>query len=100
MKKKLSPITPGEILKEEFLVPLSISMSALSRELHVPENRISQIISGKRTISVDTAYRLGKFFKTGPEFWMNIQATYDLRMQKDAWEKVAPTIHECDLMAA
>ncbi len=100
MTKKLPPITPGEILKEEFLIPLNMTMSKLAKEIHVPENRISQIIAKKRDITVDTAFRLGKFFKTGPEFWLNLQTTCNLRTQQEKWQKIEPTIPEHERLAA
>jgi addiction module HigA family antidote len=69
---------PGEILKEEFLVPLGISMNALARAIRVPANRISDIVAGERGVSADTAMRLARYFRTSDEFWMNLQATHDL----------------------
>lgn len=71
-------IHPGEVLLEEFLRPLNISQTRLSLEIHVPAPRINAIVRGTRAISADTALRLGKYFDTGPEFWMNLQANYDL----------------------
>lgn len=71
------PVHPGEILSEE-LEESGISATELARQIEVPANRISQIIRGKREVSADTALRLGHWFKTGPEFWMNLQAQYDL----------------------
>ena len=71
------PIHPGEILKDE-LEALDMSASDLARAAHVPANRISQILSGKRNISADTALRLGKLFATGPQFWLNLQLAYEL----------------------
>jgi antitoxin HigA-1 len=75
-------ITPGEFLVEEFLEPLGITGNALALALHVPSNRISAIIKGQRTISADTALRLAQYFGTTPEFWMNLQATYELDRAK------------------
>ncbi len=75
------PIHPGEILKDE-LEALDMSASALARAIHVPANRVSQIASGKRNISADTALRLGKLFGTGPQFWLNLQVAYELDMAK------------------
>ena len=72
-----TPIHPGEILADE-LVELKISASELAREIHVPPNRISQILAGKRAITAETALRLGKWFGTGPHIWLNLQQTYDL----------------------
>ena len=71
------PIHPGEFLRDE-LEEIQISATQLSRKIGVPPNRISQILRGKRDISADTALRLGKFFGTGPELWMNLQYSYDL----------------------
>jgi addiction module HigA family antidote len=71
------PIHPGEILTDE-LEAINMSASALARSIFVPVNRISQILSGKRNISADTALRLGKFFGTGPRFWLNLQIAYEL----------------------
>ncbi len=79
MKEKLIPITPGEILLEEFLKPLEISQNQLAKDINVPPNRISQIIHGKREITVDTALRLGRYFGIEPEFWLNLQARYNMK---------------------
>lgn len=79
MPKK--PIHPGEILKDE-LEAMEMSASALARAIHVPANRISQILSGRRNISADTALRLGKLFSTGPQFWLNLQVAYELDVAK------------------
>ena len=73
------PIHPGEILSDE-LVELNISASALARQINVPPNRISQIIQGKRAITGDTALRLGHWFGTSPQFWLNLQSQFDLRL--------------------
>ena len=80
MEKKLSPITPGDVLIEEFLRPLGISQSQLAKDINVPANRISQIIHGKREISADTALRLGKYFGIEPEFWLNLQLRYNMKI--------------------
>lgn len=74
---KREAIHPGEFLADE-LVEIEITPTELSRQIDVPPNRISQIIHGKRDITADTALRLGQFFGTGPELWMNLQKTYDL----------------------
>jgi addiction module HigA family antidote len=81
-KKLLDPITPGEILKEDFMEPLEISINKLSRDLGVPPNRISEIVNGKRAITADTALRLQRYFNIEAQFWLNLQAEYDLRMTK------------------
>lgn len=79
MTKKLPPITPGEILLEEFLKPMNITQTQLARDINVPANRISQIIHGKREITTDTALRLGKYFEIEPEFWLNLQMRYNIK---------------------
>lgn len=79
-RKHLDPIPPGEILFEEFMQPLGISMSALARDLGVPPNRISEIVGGKRALTADTALRLALYFGTTPELWLNLQTDYDLRI--------------------
>jgi len=78
MTRRISPIHPGEILLEEFMKPMSISQYKLAKELHVGPIRISEIIHGKRSITADTAIRLGCYFNMEAKFWMNLQASYDL----------------------
>lgn len=80
--KLLSPIHPGEILSEEFMRPLGISMNGLARDLHVPPNRVHGILHGTRSISADTALRLGRYFNTTAELWINLQTSYDLRLAR------------------
>ncbi len=89
MAKKLPLITPGEILLEEFLQPLGVTQSQLAKDIRVPANRVSQIIHGKREITADTALRLGKYFGIEPEFWMNLQVRYNMKL---AQEKVGRQI--------
>jgi addiction module HigA family antidote len=79
MKNRMRPIHPGEILREEYLVPLDMSANRLAASLHVPSNRISAIVNGERNITADTALRLAKFFGTAPEFWLNLQQAFELR---------------------
>lgn len=74
---------PGEILLEEFLKPLAISQNKLAMELRVPCHRINEIVRGRRGISADTALRLARFFGTSPDFWMNLQQSYDLAAARD-----------------
>jgi len=71
-------IPPGEILLEEFLLPMKISQNKLAMDIRVPTPRINAIVNGKRAITADTALRLGRYFGTGPEFWINLQSNYDL----------------------
>ena len=86
MTRKLELITPGEILLEEFLVPLGISQNRLSRDINVPVGRINDIVHGRRSITANTALKLGKYFGNSPEFWMGLQAEYDLRKaRRDYW---------------
>ncbi len=92
-KKLLDPIPPGEILMEEFMKPMAISINALARDIDVPPNRISEIIRGKRAITADTALRLGKYFGVSPEIWLDLQTDYDLRvMRRRAWPQIEPRI--------
>jgi len=83
MSKALKPVHPGEILREEFLKPLRLSMNALALDLHVPVTRIAELVHERRAITPDTALRLARYFKTTPEFWMNLQVTFDLETAKD-----------------
>jgi addiction module HigA family antidote len=78
----LSPVHPGEILTEEFLAPMGITKNKLAMDLGIPASRIDQIAKGRRSISADTAFRLSIYFKTSPEFWMNLQTAYDLKNEK------------------
>lgn len=78
MRKKLHPVHPGEVLFEEFLKPMGISQNKLALNICVPPRRINEIVLGKRGITADTALRLAKFFGTSAEFWLGIQAQYDL----------------------
>ena len=81
-KKLLDPIKLGEILREDFMEPLGISINQLSRDLSVPPNRISEIVNGKRSITADTALRLQRYFGLEAQFWLNLQTEFDLRMMK------------------
>ncbi|WP_088507159.1 HigA family addiction module antitoxin [Burkholderia ubonensis] len=88
LKNGMRPIHPGEILREEFLTPLEMSVNALALALNVPATRLHEIVKERRGIMADTAYRLARYFDTSPEFWLNLQATYDL--------KTLPTRNEID----
>ena len=83
MIEKFSPVHPGEILLEEFLKPMGLSQYALAKEINVPAHRINEIVHGDRSISADTALRLSLYFGMTENFWMNLQARYDLEIQKD-----------------
>jgi antitoxin HigA-1 len=82
----LPPIHPGEILHEEFLKPFGMSMNKLAEELHVPTNRITQIVDGRRSITGETALRLARYFGTSAEFWLGMQRDYDLQVARDEFE--------------
>ena len=84
--KKLPPIHPGEILMEEFLEPMGISQYRLAKDISVPPRRINEIVHGKRSITADTALRLGRFFGMSPQFWLNLQTRYDLEITEDLLE--------------
>ncbi len=81
--RKLPPIHPGEILLEEFLKPMGISQYQLAKDLSVPPRRVNEIVLGKRAISPDTALRLSRYFALSEQFWLNLQARYDLETEKD-----------------
>ena len=85
-KKKLPPIHPGEILMDEFLEPMGISQYRLAKNISVPPRRINEIVHGKRSITADTALRLGRFFGMSPQFWLNLQTRYDLEVTEDLLE--------------
>jgi addiction module HigA family antidote len=92
-KKQLDPIPPGEILLEEFMRPLDLSINALARAIDVPPNRVSEIVNGKRAITADTALRLGKYFGVSPELWLDLQSDYDLRVaRRNEWPKIEPRV--------
>ena len=82
-KRKLEPVHPGEVLLEDFLKPLEMSQYRLAKGLSVPPRRINEIVLGKRAITADTALRLARFFGTSDQFWLNLQAAYDLDVERD-----------------
>jgi len=85
--KKLAPIYPGEILKEDFLKPFKLSEYRLAKDINVPPRRINEIIHGKRAISANTALRLGKYFGTTAQFWLNLQSHFDLEIEEEKLAK-------------
>ena len=89
MTRLLPPIHPGEVLKEEFMLPLELSANALARALRVPTNRISAIVNGERGVTADTALRLAKALGTTPDFWLNLQKQYDLDCARDEAKDLA-----------
>ena len=92
-KEYLDPIHPGEILLEDFMKPLNVSINALSRHVNVPPNRISEIVNAKRAITADTALRLGKYFNVSPEIWLDLQSDFDIRKaQHTTWPQIEPLI--------
>jgi addiction module HigA family antidote len=82
-RRRTPPIHPGEILREEFLAPLAISQYRLAKDVSVPPRRINEIVRGMRAITADTALRLARYFGTTDRFWLNLQARYDLEVERD-----------------
>ena len=85
--RQLKNIHPGEVLKEEFLEPMGISVYRVSKETGLSQTRLSQVIKGKRRMSAETAVKLGKFFDMEPEFWMNLQSMYDIEDARKQYKK-------------
>ena len=81
-KNEFAPVTPGEMLKEEFLAEYGLSQNQLAKAIHISPNRIAEIVNNRRRITADTAVRLGLYFGNTPEFWMNLQSYYDLKMAR------------------
>lgn len=101
MAGKLKPISPGEILLEEFLRPFGISQSRLARDLNVPVGRVNDIVQGKRSITPDTALRLAVYFNMTPEFWINLQSHYDLKLAKqNLLPKIERSVRRAEKKAA
>ena len=82
-RKHLPPVHPGEVLLEEFLEPLGLSQYRVAKDLSVPARRINEIVHGTRAVSADTALRLARYFGTSDRFWLNLQAAYDLDVERD-----------------
>ena len=82
-KKVMPPVHPGEMLREDFLKPLGLSVNRLAMDLHVPVTRMNDIVRGRRSITADTALRLGKYFGTSAQFWLNLQSNYELELAQD-----------------
>jgi len=101
MPKKLKPVHPGEHLREDFLKPLHLSANRLAMDLHVPVTRIADILAGRRGITSDTALRLARYFKTSPEFWMNMQTRYELDVAEDEFlARIEREVHPRETTAA
>ncbi len=99
--KKLPPIHPGEILREEFLEPMGISQYRLAKDISVPPRRINEIVHGKRSVTADTALRLGRFFAMSPQFWLNLQTRYDLEITEDLLEdRLDEEVHTLKVQSA
>ena len=95
--RKLPNIHPGEVLLQEFLIPLGISQNALARSIGVPPRRINEIVLGKRALTADTAVRLAHYFGTSEQFWMALQASFDL---EEARKKLGSRLNQLDSVAA
>ncbi|MCK9186465.1 HigA family addiction module antitoxin [Candidatus Gracilibacteria bacterium] len=87
MTKKISPITPGEILMEEFMKPFGLSQYKLAKDIGVSARRINEIVHGERVISADTALRFSKYFTTSAQFWLNLQSRYNLEIESEKLSK-------------
>ncbi|KAB2689289.1 HigA family addiction module antitoxin [Brucella pseudogrignonensis] len=96
MSSILPVVHPGEILREEYLVPLNRSAGALAKQLNVPRTRIERLSNELTVVTPDTALRLAKFFRTTPEFWMNMQASFDLKIEAVAIEADLAAIHQLE----
>ncbi|GHV93034.1 transcriptional regulator [Spirochaetia bacterium] len=97
---KIKPILPGEILEEDFLKPLGITAYRLAKEIGISATRISEILKGKRKITIDTALRLSKYFGNSVEFWVGIQNEYEIRVEKELLEKQLKKIHTLERVTA
>ncbi|MBD3385275.1 HigA family addiction module antidote protein [candidate division KSB1 bacterium] len=95
MSDKRKSVHPGEILLQEFLIPLGISQNRLALDIHVPPRRINEIVLGKRGISANTALRLGKYFCISPKFWLGLQMDYELDVAEDELAKEIDVVREC-----
>jgi addiction module HigA family antidote len=101
MTKNLKPVHPGEILREEFMAPLGLSMNRVAMDLRVPVTRIADIVNERRAITADTAMRLARYFNNSPTFWMNLQTRYDLEVAEDnIADKVERDVHPLEASPA
>jgi addiction module HigA family antidote len=100
IKNNMRPIHPGEILREEYLEPLGMSANALSMALRVPAPRINEVVRERRGVSTDTALRLARFFSTTPQFWLNLQTSFDLKQTElEVGKKIEHEIHPIQVAA-
>lgn len=98
MTQLLDLVTPGDVLYEEFMKPLNISQNQLARDIDVPPSRIHAIVHGKRTLTADMALRLGKYFQTSAQLWINLQARYDLKLaQRNEWPYIKNRIRTMEV---
>jgi len=101
MAKKLKPVHPGEVLREEFMGPLGLSMNKMAMDLRVPVTRIADIVAERRGITADTALRFARYFGNLPAFWMNLQTRYDLEVAEDELaDRVKRDVHPLETAAA
>ena len=98
--KKLPPVHPGEILREEFLKPLNLSAYRVAKDLEIPPNRVTAILNEERRVSAETAVLLGHYFNTSPDKWMNLQTRYDLRIAEREVAAHLRRLPRCDTAAA
>jgi addiction module HigA family antidote len=98
--KKLKPVHPGEILREEFMKPLGLSMNRVAIDLRVPLTRVADIVHERRGITTDTALRLARYFKTSPTFWLNLQTRYDLEAMGAETDRIARDVRPLEVDAA
>lgn len=92
--RRLPPVHPGEILREDLMKPLGLSINGVARDLRVPVTRMSEIVNGRRSITADTALRLSRYFGSSPQLWMNLQAAYDLEVvMRASAERIERDVH-------
>ena len=93
--KRMKPLHPGEVLNEEFLIPMGLSQNRVALDIRVPARRINEIVHGKRRITADTALRLAKYFNMSPQFWLGLQMDFDLDMAEDQFSaKIEKEVNE------
>jgi antitoxin HigA-1 len=105
MKKSenlMAPVHPGEILREDFMKPLGLTVNKLALELHVPATRIGEIVHGRRRVTAETALRLARYFKTNAEFWLNLQNFYDIEISRRSGKitEIEQQVHPAPTLAA
>ncbi len=99
-KNNMRPIHPGEILREEYLTPLGLTPHALAMDLRVPAPRVNEVVRERRSITVDTALRLSRYFNTTAQFWMNLQSSYDLKVaEREVGSKIESEVRQLEMAA-